>query len=193
MNDLSRIQTQAEPITPDRVAHITASWLGLLKSPIATDEQFNEISETLAVVTKPAHPQWILEYVAVLLSQYYTADVPAAAHQLIAKDWLEALREYPQWAITLAVRWWKSDANLERRKRPLEGDISALCKKELELTRLGERAVHRYTSGAHPTVVPSKPALKPEMAAEEKAESKKRVAQMAAEVGRSMRVGHAAR
>ena len=193
MNDLSRIQTQAEPITPDRVARITASWPGLLTSPIATDEQYNEISEDLAAVTEPANPQWIMKRVAALLSQYYTMDVPAAAHSLIAEDWLEALNEYPQWAIIRSVRWWKSDANLERRKRPLEGDISARCKKELELTRLAERAVRQYTSGAHPTVVPPQPALKPEMTAAEKAESKKRVAQMAAEVGRSMRVGHAAR
>lgn len=172
---------------------MTALWPDLLTSPIATDEQYNEISDALAAITEPAHPQWIMKRVAGLLSQYYTVDVPAAAHSLIAEDWLEALSEYPQWAITRSVRWWKSDANPERRKRPLEGDISAHCKKELEVLRLAEWAVRRYPFGARLTVVPPQPALKPELTAEEKAESKKRVAQMAAEVGRSMRVGHAAR
>jgi hypothetical protein len=49
-----------------------------------------------------------------------------------AEDWREALGEYPQWAIERAVRWWKSADNPDRRRRPLEGDIAARCRIEMD-------------------------------------------------------------
>ena len=75
---------------------------------------------------------WISARVASLLSPYYEKDIPQAVRKMEAEDWEYALREFPQWAIERAVRWWKSDANTDRRKRPLEGDIVARCRVEMD-------------------------------------------------------------
>ena len=75
---------------------------------------------------------WISARVAALLSPYYEKDIPQAVRKMEAEDWEQALIGFPQWAIERAVRWWKSDANTDRRKRPLEGDIVARCRVEMD-------------------------------------------------------------
>ena len=73
--------------------------------------------------------------IAALLSPYYEKDVPQAVRVMEAEDWAEALADYPQWAIQNAVRWWKSEHNADRRKRPMEGDIAAVCHREMDAVR----------------------------------------------------------
>ena len=85
----------------------------------------------MAALSEPANPAWIMARVAALLNPYYDKDTPAAVRRMEAEDWLEALAEYPQWAVERAVRWWKSEANADRRKRPIEGDIAARCRVEM--------------------------------------------------------------
>ena len=75
---------------------------------------------------------WISARVAALLSPYYEKDIPQAVRKMEAEDWEQALSGFPQWAIERAVRWWKSDGNADRRKRPLEGDIVARCRVEMD-------------------------------------------------------------
>lgn len=84
---------------------------------------------------RPANPTWVMARIAALLSPYYEKDVPQAVRVMEAEDWAEALAEYPQWAIQNAVRWWKSEHNADRRKRPMEGDIAAVCRKEMDAVR----------------------------------------------------------
>lgn len=79
----------------------------------------------------PTDPIWCLARVAALLLPYYEKDTPQAVREMEAEDWREALGGFPRWAIERAVRWWKSDANPDRRKRPLEGDIAARCRVEM--------------------------------------------------------------
>ena len=74
---------------------------------------------------------WISARVAALLSPYYEKDIPQSVREMEAEDWREALREFPQWAIERAVRWWKGEENPDRRKRPMEGDIAARCRLEM--------------------------------------------------------------
>ena len=194
MMNLTTILRQQEPINPEQADHITALWLVSLRSPIATDEQCDEVARALSAVNSQARPSWVMARVAALLSQYYAADVPQAAVSMMAEDWLEELRDYPEWAITKAVRWWKSEANADRKKRPLEGDISARAKFEMQVVRFADRAVRRYWEGYRPMadtpreVVPPEP----EMTEEEREASRKRVAAMAAELGAAKRVGGAA-
>ena len=90
-----------------------------------------EIEATVAALSKPASANWCMARVAALLSPYYDKDTPPAVRRMEAEDWLEALGEYPQWAIERAVRWWKSADNEHRRKKPLEGDIAARCRVEM--------------------------------------------------------------
>ena len=86
----------------------------------------------VAALTEPAAMTWIMGRIAALLSPYYEKDIPQGIRSLDAEDWAEALRDKPEWAITAAVRWWKSDANKDRRKRPLEGDIMARVRVEMD-------------------------------------------------------------
>lgn len=79
----------------------------------------------------PCSGVWISARVAALLSPYYEKDIPQAVRKMEAEDWEIALRGFPKWAIERAVRWWKSDANPDRRKRPIEGDIAARCRVEM--------------------------------------------------------------
>lgn len=83
-----------------------------------------KIEATVAALSEPAHPSWILARVASLLLPYYEKDTPQAVREMEAEDWLESLGDLPQWSIDRSVRWWKGADNPDRRKRPLEGDIA---------------------------------------------------------------------
>lgn len=91
----------------------------------------SEVVATVEAWTEPARPEWIMARAAAILSPYYAKDVPQIVREIEAEDWLEALAEYPQWAIERAARWWKGESNPDRRKAPLEGDIAARCKVEM--------------------------------------------------------------
>jgi hypothetical protein len=93
--------------------------------------QIGEIEATVAALSAPCNPTWCMARVAALLSPYYDKATPQAVREIEAEDWLEALAEYPQWAIERAVRWWKSADNADRRRRPMEGDIAARCVVEM--------------------------------------------------------------
>lgn len=90
-----------------------------------------EVEATVAALSEPAESTWLMARVAALLSPYFEKDTPRAVREMEAEDWLDALGEYPQWAIERAVRWWKSADNQDRRKRPMEGDIAARCNAEM--------------------------------------------------------------
>ena len=104
----------------------------------------DHIEATVDALSQPADPAWIMLRVAALLSPYYEKDTPQAVKVMEAEDWLEALAPYPQWIIERAVRWWRSAKNENRRKRPLEGDIEALCHEQCE----DMRAIPRLTEHA---------------------------------------------
>lgn len=104
------------------------------------------------VLSQPARPAWTMAQVAALLHPYYEKDTPQAIREIEAEDWAHELREYPQWAIKAAIRWWKSADNKDRRKRPLEGDISARINVEMIAVRAAKTALrsgvdpHRYVT-----------------------------------------------
>jgi hypothetical protein len=122
--------------------------------------------------------------IAALLSPYYEKDVPQAVRVMEAEDWAEALAEYPQWAIQNAVRWWKSEHNQDRRKRPMEGDIAAVCHKEMDAVRAAAFIL------SQPLAPPSAPSLpRPDAPT---AEERRQIAQRTmAEVFNAKRIGDA--
>jgi hypothetical protein len=95
----------------------------------------NDAAQAVKALQVPANPAWVMARIAALLSPYYEKDVPQAVRVMEAEDWAEALADYPQWAIQNAVRWWKSEHNADRRRRPMEGDIAAACRKEMDAVR----------------------------------------------------------
>lgn len=90
-----------------------------------------DVERIAGTLAEPVEPVWCLARIAALLSPYYEKDTPQAVREMEAEDWREELAQFPRWAIERAVRWWKSADNPDRRKRPLEGDISARCRIEM--------------------------------------------------------------
>ena len=128
----SAMRGNLEPLSEEKVERGLA-WLRLLPQlqPNALPEKDTVLRIQSALMTS-ASGVWISARVAALLSPYYEKDIPQAVRKMEAEDWEQALSGFPQWAIERAVRWWKSDANADRRKRPLEGDIVARCRVEMD-------------------------------------------------------------
>ena len=108
-------------------------WLRrLLRLPLDQLPDKTDVERIAGKLMVPTDPVWCLARVAALLLPYYEKETPQAVREMEAEDWREALGSFPRWAIERAVRWWKSDANTDRRKRPLEGDIAARCRVEMD-------------------------------------------------------------
>lgn len=135
---------------------MTASWADLLQQPIRDEQQLTEIKEGLHAMTAPPRKEWMMARVASLLSQYYAADVPQPIVQMMAEDWAAELEKWPEWAIEKAVRWWKSADNPDRKRRPLEGDISERASVEAGLISVGRLAVKRFENGTQPFTPPKR-------------------------------------
>lgn len=142
-----------------------------LRSPLASQAARNEVAATVAALSQPASPVWILARVAALLSPYYEKDTPQAIREMEAEDWLAALEGKPQWAITAAVRWWQGDSNPDRRKRPMQGDIAARVLVETEAIRAGHLRVQAFDAGLIP-----KPAAPPRAISAADVEHRRKVA-----------------
>ena len=122
----------------------------MLRSPLEDVTARNEVALHVAQLSEPADLTWLMARVAALLSPYYTGDVPHGVRVMEAEDWAAALGEYPQWAVTKAVRWWKSEANPDRRKKPLEGDIAARARFEIGVVIVARKAVTDFDNGLRP-------------------------------------------
>ena len=137
-----------EPLTEEKVDKGLA-WLRRLpqlqQTSLPEKETVKRIQQTLMT---PADGVWMLARVAALLSPYYEKDIPQAVRKMEAEDWFNALQEFPQWAIERAVRWWKSDGNADRRKRPLEGDIVARCRVEMDGVASASKVLEMKQRGA---------------------------------------------
>lgn len=143
-----------------------AEWLTRSLPSLRHDQAARDMASTVvARLTVPADTAWTMARIAALLSPYYDRDIPQAVRIMEAEDWAEALAEYPQWAVQNAVRWWKSEHNPDRRKRPMEGDIAARCRKEMDAVRAAEIYLRQ------PTIAQAeeRPPVSPEDAAERKA------------------------
>ena len=100
-----------------------------------------ELTDMVEAMSKPADVVWTLARVAALLNPYFDKETPQGIREIEAEDWAEAIRQYPQWAIERACRWWKSADNPDRRKRPLEGDIAARIRKEMEAVTVAKKRI----------------------------------------------------
>lgn len=108
------------------------------------------------MLSRPASGQWLMARVASLLMDYYAADVPSAIISMAAADWADELGEFPQWAVDMAVRWWKGAENPDRRKKPLPGDIAVRAKFEMGAIAVANLAVRRFDEGKLPPAKPGK-------------------------------------
>ena len=142
------ISNLSEPLSEEKLERGLA-WLRRLPAlqPTALPEKETVLRIQSALMTS-ASGVWISARVAALLSPYYEKDIPQAVRKMEAEDWEQALSGFPQWAIERAVRWWKSDANADRRKRPLEGDIVARCRVEMDGVASASKVLEMKQRGA---------------------------------------------
>lgn len=153
-----------EPLSVERAE----SGLELLKRLLPSLSDDLEARETVArsveALSVPANGAWLMARVAALLSPYYEKDIPQGVRQMEAEDWAVALDEFPEWAVTKAVRWWKSADNERRHVRPVEGDIQGRCRVEMSTVR----AARKYLDAPHLTAhlrqssEPPRPQVSPE-------------------------------
>jgi hypothetical protein len=116
----------------------------MLKSPLKNQVERDKLEQYLRVYSQPAETAFLMGRVMALMSAYFVGNVPHGIRVIEAEDWEAALSGYPEWAVRNACRWWKGEENPDRRKKPLEGDIAARCRIEMQLIRFGERAVRRF-------------------------------------------------
>jgi len=145
------ISNLSEPLSEEKLERGLA-WLRRLPAlqPTALPEKETVLRIQSALMTS-ASGVWISARVAALLSPYYEKDIPQAVRKMEAEDWEQALSGFPQWAIERSVRWWKSDANTDRRKRPLEGDIVARCRVEMDGVASASKVLEMKQRGAEHT------------------------------------------
>jgi hypothetical protein len=123
---------RATELTPERIDR-GLEWLKHSLPSLNDCQDTRRKAETAVMaLSEPAHPAKVMARVLALLNPYFDKDTPQAIREIEAEDWAAALGAYPYWAIEKAARWWKSEANADRRKRPLEGDIARRCKVEMD-------------------------------------------------------------
>jgi hypothetical protein len=142
------------------------SWPDLLWQPIGSRTERDLIEANASALSQPASGQWLMARVAALLMDYYAADVPASIVSMAAEDWADELAEFPQWAVTDAVRWWKGESNPDRRKKPMPGDIAARARLAMGPVIVARLAVTRFDNGKKPWQPTEAPPRKPQDAAE---------------------------
>lgn len=142
------LTAQANPhISLERAERMTAWWPRSLTSQVGSRTDRDQIADGIRQLSVPADPAWIMARVLALLTPYFTASVPEAVRRIEAEDWMAALKGYPHWAIEKAVRWWKSDENPERKRKPLDGDIVERVKFEMGVLSFGAMKVREYDEG----------------------------------------------
>ena len=77
----------------------------------------------LEAFLRPVDPQRLLLAVAGLLEHWFVADSDDAVAAVVARDWVNALRRFPEWAIADARRDWLE----QHASRPAPADIVAAC------------------------------------------------------------------
>ena len=138
---------QSVHISAERADRMTAWWPRSPELPVKSRTDRDQIAEGIDALSQPCDPAWLMARVLALLTPYFTASVPEAVRVLEAEDWRAALHVFPHWAVEKAVRWWKSDANPDHRRKPLEGDIVGRVKLEMGIVSMGRLMVRRFDEG----------------------------------------------
>lgn len=98
-----------------------------------------------------ADPKWIAQRAVSLLTHYFVAEAHPGAMANVARDWQRELATYPEWAIEAACAWWVSKANSKRGKKPMPGDISERCDREVSILKAAKTNLAMFDRhGEHP-------------------------------------------
>lgn len=128
---------------------MTAWWPRSLSSQIDTRTDRDQIEASIRLLKSPCDASWLMARILALLAPDFTLNMPEGVRRIEAEDWVAALREFPEWAIEKACRWWRSDENEDRRKKPMQGDIQERVKFEMGVLTFGAMKVAQYDRGIH--------------------------------------------
>lgn len=134
-------------ISVDRADRMTAWWPRSLGSPVASRADRDNIEAGITALSVPCDPAWLMARVLALLTPYFTSNIPEGVRRIEAEDWRAALEKFPAWAVEKACRWWKSDLNPERKRKPMDGDIAGRAKFEMGILSFGVMKVREYDRG----------------------------------------------
>lgn len=135
---------QAPAVTTQQVERMKHALPPLLGRYPASREERDATISAVEKIAQAAQGKWIAQRVVILLDHYFTTQSHPAAMEGVARDWIEELNTYPEWAIEAACRWWISRENPKRRQKPVPGCISAKAHEEMATIRIARRMVDFY-------------------------------------------------
>lgn len=115
----------------------------MLLSPAGSAQDRDQIAAIVAALPKRTEPERALVRIAALLRQYFQTDTAQSVIEVEAEDWLAEMRDFPDWAIRRACRWWQGADNPNRRRKPMIGDIVEICRNEVALLSMARVALTR--------------------------------------------------
>lgn len=127
-----------QKISRAEILRMRASLQALLSQRPNTSEQLEQVKTLMISLSRPSPPSWVQGRVATTLSLYYIGAMPAEVNAMISEDYVRELADYPAWAVFEACRWWTSRENVDRKRKPLPGDLSERAHFETTLIRLAE-------------------------------------------------------
>lgn len=104
----------------------------------------DQMITTIESLSKPAPRAWIQGEVAKTLVHYFVGVIPENFAKSIGADYDHELAEFPAWAIVKARRWWLSNENEYRHRKPMPGDLSARCRVEVAVLRIASQRIERF-------------------------------------------------
>ncbi len=105
---------------------------GPLQIPTLSSEQAAEIDGRILpqyiACLSPAPTNQISGRVTSLLAHYFVPDMPEELYFVVINDWIDALSEYPFWAIQESCGIWLRSEN----RRPTPSDIRISCSRAVK-------------------------------------------------------------
>lgn len=85
----------------------------------ATRRRCLDLRQDIDDYLAPPSRTWLLGRVAGVLNHFYVSKTPEQIQEIVARDWLRVLEQYPQWALDQAFTEWLAD----EQKRPTPAAI----------------------------------------------------------------------
>lgn len=145
---------------------------------------------TIESLSKPAPRSWIQGEVAKTLVHYFVGQIPPNFAKSIGADYDYELAEFPAWAIVKARRWWLSNENEYRHRKPLPGDLSERCRREIAVVNMARQRVELFDRTGSPLYAfeqKDEPKPQPQLTDEERAKRAEEMQQLTSRLGDSMK------
>ena len=105
------------------------------RPPPITGDQAEAVRKALTVLEAgmtPAHRPALSSRVITMLAHYFVPDMPQTLADAVMADWIEALSEYPNWAVNAACTRWLHGNN----RKPTIADVRKECWDDIYFKRL---------------------------------------------------------